>query len=165
MWPFFDSAEADARDTELGQMAALGERIEFSLDITTHAEQNIDPDAMGGIVDEDGPVTQTGGDLDPLPFAALVALATLSGVALVAAVGARIIVGAVTKPKKVVVVPPPVVPKKEEEPAPIPEPVRKPKRKRVKKKRIIDQNPGRWQNHKKLTKRKKRRSKKRRLGL
>lgn len=165
MWPFFDSAESDARDTELGQLAARGDRVEFSLGITTHAEQNINPDAKGGIVDKDGPVTQTGGDIDPLPFAALVAAAALCGLALASVVGARIIAGAVSK-RKAIIVPPPVIPKKEEEEAPVPMPeAPKPKRKRVRKKRIIDQNPGRWQNHKKLTKRKKRRSKKRRLGL
>ena len=165
-WPYYESGAGDERDTFLGALASSGSEIEFMLDISTHAAQSEDPDAKGGVVDDDGKIKQVGGDLDPLPFAALVTLTALSGAAFAAAAIASVIARIVLKVKAKAIVPPPpppVAPKKEEPPAP---PVPKaPKHKRVRKKRIINQNPGRWQNHKKLTDRKKRRSKKRRLGL
>ena len=162
-WPFYEGEPTDERDTMLGTMAANGDNIEFQLDITTHAEQNIDPAATGGIVDEDAPTKLTGGKLDPLPVAALVTLTVLSGAALITAATTSVIIKMLAKSKKIIP-PAPAVPQKKEAPPapPAPEP---PKRKRVRKKRIIKQNPGRWHNHKKLTERKKRRSKKRRLGL
>jgi hypothetical protein len=166
-WPYYENEKADERDTALGTLAASGDKIEFVLGINTHAEQSDDADAKGGVVDKNGEVKQVGGDLDPLPFAALVTLTVVTGAAFaataLASIIARIVMKVKAKPKIVPPPPPPVTPKKETPPAP-PTP-EAPKPKRVPKKRIIDQNPGRWQNHKKLTERKKRRSKKRRLGL
>lgn len=72
----------DENDTWLGNLAD-GESVIFTLGITTNAELNEDPEAEGGIVDENGGVTQIGGQIDTWPFIILLILLILTALGLI----------------------------------------------------------------------------------
>lgn len=147
MWQF--EGGKDDFDTFLGNLANdEQEAVNFSLAINTSAEQSADPHALGGVVDKSSNIKQTGGDIDIPPFAALLAVAALVGIGL----GSTLAVKAKVSKAPVVIVPP--VTKKEEPEPVIPETPAKQKKKRFKKKRIINSQSGRWKNHKKRSKRK-----------
>ena len=181
-WEFEEGK--DERDTRLGNLSA-GESVEFSVDIDTYAEQSDDPHAVGGATLEDGEVTQVGGDFNVLPMATLLTFTACSGAAMSIGILAKANAAAapiIVPPTSPVGgaggvggagagtgaggagaggsggIPPAAGGKKKDKPE-APSGQEKPKKKRVRKKRVIKQNPGRWQNHKKNSKRKRSRRK------
>ena len=160
----------DERDTYLGTLAD-NESVRFSVNIGTRAEQSADPHATGGAQYDDGTVTQVGGDFNVLPMATLLTFTATSGAALsigiLAKANAKLPPIVINDPPPTggagaaagkTAVPPAAGGGKKKEKAPAGQTADKTKRKRPKK-RKINQNPRRWQNHRKNSKKKRSRRK------
>ena len=75
----------DDEDTILGNMA-IGDSIQFDLNLGAYAELNPDPDAKGGILDTSTKMRKVGGSVNTTPFVLLAVFMVASAVFLILAI-------------------------------------------------------------------------------